>query len=203
MVIFINANGVISTVIPAIVTQGSNNVQDITLIAGGVSQFSAVSINFTLPNGQKINGGIMTPTDVTIQDQLFNAYNYRLDKNLTNFPGVVTVGFNIHDSNNAILKTYLSKFTVNKTNKPMLPEIPDVDVYEQILSSYAYLLGIIENSQLSAKSILPYDENYAYQNNELTYSTVDGETIEFYRSKIDDNLGNELNDNNFWQKCII
>lgn len=200
MVIFINSNGTISTIIPSVVTQGSNNTQSIVLIAENISQFSAVSIDFELPNGQYIDGGIMLPSDITIGGNLFNAYSYVLSNSLTNFVGKVEVGFSIQDPNSAVLKTYNSNFTVVETNEPVLPEVPDIDVYEQILNGYAYLLGVINTGQLMSKCILPYDNLFSYANNALTFNVLENGFVDFYRSLVDDNIGNDLSDGEFWQK---
>lgn len=144
MIVFANIDGSLSTVVQSVITQGSNNVQSITFIANALSSYSTVEINFKLPNNQIIYGGVLTPQEISFDGNLYKGYVYKLSNTITNFNGTVNVGFSINDSAGNKLKTYTAQFSVIKTNKPVLPEVPDDDWYESILTAFAYLIGKID-----------------------------------------------------------
>ena len=149
MLIYINADGSFVNVQPSTITQGSNGVQTITVLAEGISQSSSVNISFELPNGQVINGGLMTPQDdVVLNNEVITTWTYTVDKSVTNFPGLLKISMMITDANGNQLGTYIANVTVTKGLMPVLPSVPTTDWYQEILAAYAYITGKISTLDL-------------------------------------------------------
>lgn len=144
MVVFGNIDGSLSMIEPQVITQGSNNVQKVVFILDALSNYSSVDITFKLPNDKIIFGGIMLKKEIVFDGKLYNAYTYSLDNNITNFYGALNIGFSINDCNGNKLKTYTAQASIVKTNKPILPEIPNTQWYENITNAFAYLDGKIQ-----------------------------------------------------------
>lgn len=142
MIIFVNTDGTISTVQQSPITQGSNGVQKITLIAPSISQFTAVTVSFILPDLTEINGGVMSYQDITIENVLYKAWIYTLTDSVTNFPGTVLTSFSCTDTESNILATYTSQFTVVATTATILPSAPTTDWYAQVLAAYGQIQGL-------------------------------------------------------------
>lgn len=149
MLIYINADGSFVNVQPSTITQGSNGVQTITVLAEGISQSSSVNISFELPNGQVINGGLMTPQDdVVLNNEVITTWTYTVEKSVTNFPGLLKISMLITDVAGNQLGTYIANVTVTKGLMPVLPSVPTTDWYENILAAYAYITGKISTLDL-------------------------------------------------------
>lgn len=201
MVLIANSNGTISSITPSVVTQGSNLVNSVYLICP-VSTHTAVDVMFILPDTSHtiINGGVMTPgTPSVIDGASLNSFTYLLRTSATNYPGQVQMVFKCYNTTGEILATYTSSFMVVKSTKPILPEIPDTEVYEQLLQAFAYVTGKFETGELEAKGIGVYDENFSYTQGAMTYLKTD-DVVDFYISLVSDNLGNALTDTASWYK---
>lgn len=165
MIIYLNSDGTIESVYPKTLTQGSNNTSSITLICPSISQFSSVSIDFVLPDGTQIAGGVMLPQDqLSVNNELLNAYTYEVKRAITNIPGILGIAFKVTDVNSGVVSSYLCNVEVVRSLAPTLPEEPSIDWYEEVLEAYAYLIGLVEELEHDIA-----DVNYVkYVEQELT-----------------------------------
>lgn len=181
MVYFINSNGVVQSVINTPVTQGSNGIQSITLVATPLSNQVTMSINFQLPNDEFTEPHIMNATQVVIDGVTYNAYNYVLLEALTNLSGYVKVSFSAKDINNNVLKTYNTQFQVIESAQPVLPDAPTIDWYDEMLSAIAYI-----NGQVAIK------QNVTDASLDTTSNTIVG-AINENKGRLD-NVNNDITD---------
>ena len=188
MIVFINSDGSVSNVSPTTITQGSNNAQSITMVMEAASAFSAVNISFTLPDGSTVAGGILTPESITLDDTLYYGYLYNLKTSVTNFPGTVTVGYDITDSSGDILATYNANFTVTATTQPILPEAPGTDWYDEVTTAYAYITGKIDTdipALIDANIETHNTDINSHENIQTAISLEIAEDIETHNTDID------------------
>lgn len=144
MVIYLNANGTIQQIYPEVVTQGSNS-QSIVLLTNGISQGSAIAVNFVLPNGDKINGGLMIQQDsFVLNDEYVNAYTFDITKSLTNYNGHLKIAFEVVGGG-LTTNSYEITIPIIKSIAPVIPTQPsDDEWYAQILAAYNYILQEVD-----------------------------------------------------------
>lgn len=203
MILFINNDGTVNALLPAQIMQGSNNTTDLYVVTKGISGFTALNVIYELPTGQIINGGVLSPVkNFAIGDEYVTAYTQKITKSITNFAGKVKVSINMVDAGGNILNTFIAEFVVAKSNTPVLPIVPDEDWYNEVLTAFASLNGIIDAGELYSKGILPYDETFAYEQYVLTYAVING-NIYLFRSLVDNNIGHDVTDTEYWQNVAI
>lgn len=159
MIFIINAQGTTKGVLYEPVYQGSNGANQIILVAPFAQNVSP-TVAFTLPNGIQTEPLLMTPFQDTTGEILYdadkNAYNIwsaDIEYPITEFAGVVDVQFTLYLGSRKVLGTYTSAFEVGKGVPTSLPEVPSIDVYEQILD---YLSSINADTNEAVSKAISY-----------------------------------------------
>lgn len=133
MVIFLNADGSCQKVTPEHVYQGSNNVNDITVIAPYAPQ-TAMQIGFILPNGlywETPDGSRYAPMEFMEQSISNNvtAWHYNLTGSITERMGELYVAINAVTAKGNTT-SYMCKVFIEESVLPNLPSAPEPSVYE-------------------------------------------------------------------------
>lgn len=203
MILFLNNDGTVNALLPNQLTRGSNNTSDLFVIANGISNFTAMNVIYELPNGQVINGGVLSPVkNFEINGEYVTAYTQKISKSVTNFAGNLKISINLIDVGGNVLNTFIATIVIAKGLTPSLPSVPDDGWYNEILTAFASLNGIINTGFLYSKGILPYDETFAYAEGIVTYAVVDG-NMYLFRSLVDNNIGNAVTDTDYWENVAI
>lgn len=133
MVIFLNADGSCQKVTPEHVYQGSNNVNDITVIAPYAPQ-TAMQIGFILPNGlywETPDGSRYAPMEFMEQNISNNVtvWHYNLAGSITERMGELYVAINAVTAKGNTT-SYMCKVFIEESVLPNLPSAPEPSVYE-------------------------------------------------------------------------
>lgn len=158
MIIFTNANGTLLNVMPERVYQGSNEANQIYLIAP-FAQTNTVEIAFKLPQ----TGMYTEPYLMTFQQQLtglvtednkpLSGWVINIPIEVTEYYGKVTLQIYVkalQDEKTITIATAGTTFEVERGVKPILPDEPSEDVYDQILAIISGIQSDLDNGQLSA-----------------------------------------------------
>lgn len=149
MILYLNEDGTISAVTPENLVQGSNNGQ-LIVVGNNISAFTALYAYFQLPNGKKINGGLMTRLDnsYTINNERVNVFVLGLNKSITNFYGNLKITIKQIEGGTET-NSYVGTFQIAEATEPSLPEVTDSieDILEQILDAYGFLQGSKQDIQ--------------------------------------------------------
>ncbi len=158
MVIFLNADGSCQKVTPEHVYQGSNNVNDITVIAP-YAQSTALLIGFVLPNGlywESSDGSRYVPMDYVPQsvDGNVGAWHYNLRSSVTELMGDLYVAINAVTAQGNTT-SYMCRIIIEESVLPNLPSEPEPDVYDLILK----YLGRVQGSLVAVVEKVPGTSN--------------------------------------------
>lgn len=158
MVIFLNADGSCEKVTPEHVYQGSDNVNEITVIAP-FAQSTTLMIGFVLPNGlywQSSDGSRYAPMDYVPQSINGNvgAWHYNLRRSVTKLMGDLYIAVNAITAQGNTT-SYMCKVFIEESVLPNLPSAPEPDVYELILK----YLGRVQGSLVASIEKLPGASN--------------------------------------------
>lgn len=149
MIVYLNSNGTIQQVVPQNLTQGSNN-QDLIVIGENLSNFTALSAVFKLPNKQVLAPILMTKqqSDYVINNEIVNVWTCSLTEAVTNFSGTLELTINA-SAGGTITNSYTGAVQIAPTNAPSFPTIDQsaVEVFNQIAEAYAYITGQLDNKQ--------------------------------------------------------
>jgi hypothetical protein len=147
MIFFANADGSVKEIIQTTpIYQNSNNASEVVLIAPYNN--ATVTVAFTLPNGINTTEYIMTAVDLgdymkNKQNSSYAAYQSLLDKVVTEYAGILTVQFFIYLTGTKIrLATFATTVNIQPGVPVELPDIPSIDIYQQILNILAGVSGI-------------------------------------------------------------
>lgn len=209
MVIIINKNGSVAQVTPSTVYQGSNLASELTVFAPfSVSSYPAILCNFLLPSGKYLPSLIAFYS--ANQPEGFGAWTTELPASVTALSGTVKVSFafigashTIDESttpptisgSGPIMTTEAAEFTVQAT-VPTLPNLPDVDIYNQIIEALASILQRRPDWVQTTESAPDYIKNkppiepVKNGQGELTGARVDG-NLEVTESLTVDGVGFE------------
>ena len=150
MIINLYLDGTAKIVAPERVFRGSNNVNEIVVIAP-FGNTTAFEISFQLPSGI-LSNYIPMYFISSIKDGIIGAWGYKLPESITAEAGAVGVAINAvyTDGNRTSFKCY---FDVENSNLPELPLYPEVDVYQLLLQYYQQNAANIEALQTAFATI--------------------------------------------------
>ncbi len=153
MVIVVNKDYSIAQITPSTVYQGSNLANELTVFAPfSMSSYPAILCNFLLPSGEYLPS--LIAFYAPDQPKGFGAWTAALPASVTALSGTVKVSFafigNGHtidesttpptiSGSGPVMTTDAAEFTVQAT-VPALPNLPDVDIYNQIIEALASIL---------------------------------------------------------------
>ena len=177
MILYFDALGNITTLVPERVYQGSDKANTISIVAPFAIS-SGMDIRFTLPNGE-IKGAYALVNGQRFTDNL-NIWNYEIDAPITQYFGSVQFQIRVYNVAGQIIATGSDIFIVEEGIPGELPPTPSDDVYQQILTNIQKLA----NLKLDRVNVKQVPTGYKYN--------VDGEKTPyalFYNStsQIDDN----------------
>ncbi len=177
MILYFDALGNITTLVPERVYQGSDKANTISIVAPFAIS-SGMDIRFTLPNGE-IKGAYALVNGQHFTDNL-NIWNYEIDAPITQYFGSVQFQIRVYNVAGQIIATGSDIFIVEEGIPGELPPTPSDDVYQQILTNIQKLA----NLKLDRVDVKQVPTGYKYN--------VDGEKTPyalFYNatSQVDDN----------------
>ncbi len=166
MVIFLNSDGSCQKITPEHVYQGSNNVDDITVVAP-YAQSTALLIGFVLPNGlywESPEGSRYAPMDYVPQsvDGNVGAWHYNLRGSVTELMGELYVAINAVTAQGNTT-SYMCKVFVEESVLPNLPAAPEPSVYDLILKYLGRVQGsLVANIEKvpGASNAIRYTDNF-------------------------------------------
>lgn len=167
MVIFLNADGSCENVTPEHVYQGSNNVNEITVVAP-FSSTTTLLIGFILPNGlywESSDGATYAPMQYVPQSirKDVGVWRFDLPQSVTELQGELSVAINALTAQGNTT-SYLCRQRIEESVLPSLPSTPEPSVYDMILQYLGRLNGPL------VKSIQKVEGT----NNAITYTDNSG-----------------------------
>ena len=213
MIFFTDNSGTIIKSVPSPVYQGSANTNNVYLVAPFAVN-AAVTVAFSLPNGERKGPYTMTAQNALdgVQDaqgRTYAGWSFSMPNAVTQFFGTVGMQFYFYAAaNGALTATSLTSFEVKRGVAPELPEVPDEDVYAEILAALAQIQTDLENGVYVARAVFPWQSTTAYGENEIVFYPSVGEYGAFVRSVADANLGHapydaEGNINTLWWAEVV
>lgn len=195
MIFFVANDGTIIKGMPSPVYQGAANSNTIYLIAPFASN-TAVTVAFRLPNGVVTSPAAMTAQNAlqgivnAETGQTYAGWTYDLPSGITELYGTVTVQFFFYSAEAGVITaTSATSFEVGRGVPAVLPETPEDDVYENILSNLAALQTQLNNGTFAARSIYAWNSTYTYGANEITFYPDIGDYGAFVQSVQTGNTG--------------
>lgn len=178
MIFFVGNDGTIVKGLPSPVYQGAANSNTVYLIAP-FAENTAVTVAFKLPNGvvtapaaMASQGAIAGVTDAAT-GQTYAGWTYDLPNSITSLYGTVTAQFFFYSAQAGVITaTSGTSFQVGRGVPAVLPDTPEEDVYEQILSNIAALQTDVSNGYYAARAIYAWNAAMTYGANEITYYPV-------------------------------
>ena len=178
MIFFVGNDGTIIKGLPSPVYQGAANSNTVYLIAP-FAENTAVTVAFKLPNGvvtapaaMASQGAIAGVTDAAT-GQTYAGWTYDLPNSITSLYGTVTAQFFFYSAQAGVITaTSGTSFQVGRGVPAVLPDTPEEDVYEQILSNIAALQTDVSNGYYAARAIYAWNSAMTYGANEITYYPV-------------------------------
>ena len=200
MILFSDANGTIQTNFGTPVYQGSANSNTIYLIAP-YAPAASVLVGFQLPDGTAVAPVAMTALNAVpgVQNAGGTSYagwSYVLPATVTAKYGTVTAQFFFYaptgESTNptSIIATSATSFQIGRGAAAVLPDTPDADVYESILSNLAQLQTDLNGGYYGARAIFPWSNGATYGLNEITFYPSIGTYGAFVQSVVAGNTNN-------------
>ena len=159
------------------VYQGAANANTIYLIAPFAVGMS-VTVAFRLPNGVWTSPVAMTPQNAlqgivsAATGQTYAGWTYDIPNSVTALAGDATAQFFVYNAQGKITATSAVNFTVQTGVPAVLPDTPDEDVYESILSVLASLQTNLASGAYVARAVFPWQSTTTYGENEIVYLPV-------------------------------
>lgn len=159
-------DGSCQKITPEHVYQGSNNVDDVTVVAP-YAQSTALLIGFVLPNGlywESPDGSRYAPMDYVPQsvDGNVGAWHYNLRGSVTELMGELYVAINAVTAQGNTT-SYMCKVFVEESVLPNLPTAPEPSVYDLILKYLGRVQGsLVANIEKvpGASNAIRYTDNF-------------------------------------------
>ena len=213
MIFFVGNDGTIVKGLPSPVYQGAANSNTVYLIAP-FAENTAVTVAFKLPNGvvtapaaMAQQGAIAGVTDAAT-GQTYAGWTYDLPNSITSLYGTVTAQFFFYSAQAGVITaTSGTSFQVGRGVPAVLPDTPEEDVYEQILSNIAALQTDVSNGYYAARAIYAWNSAMTYGANEITYYPV-GTYGALVKSLVANNTNNEpyttggVPNSAFWEEVL-
>lgn len=135
----------IKMVEPSTVGQGSVNGAVISVFAPfSVTQYSAVNLWVRLPNGRVLQPIPAFP--IPSENIGFGAWSVPVGGELTEIPGTVTIQLEFVSSN-ATPTTNSATFTVSEGVRPVLPDVPDQNTYNDLIEYIGTLTNDLNDNK--------------------------------------------------------
>ena len=166
MIVFCNANGTVTSVLPSPVYQGSALSGGLYFLAP-VPKTNSVTVAFELADGTVTDSYLLTPVIQGLENivdtlgETYSVWEWQTkDKRITEQPGVVTAQFSIgHFSGEGENSEFQGQttaavtFTVQKGVAPLPTETPSADQWDTLITLYSEVKGTfdkIENIDINA-----------------------------------------------------
>ena len=166
MIVFCNANGTVTSVLPSPVYQGSALSGGLYFLAP-VPKTNSVTVAFDLADATVTDSYLLTPVVQGLENivdtlgETYSVWEWQTkDKRITEQPGVVTAQFSIGyfsgEGGNSKFQgqtTAAVTFTVQKGVAPLPTETPSADQWDTLIALYSEIKGTfdkIENIDINA-----------------------------------------------------
>ena len=157
MIVFCNANGTVTSVLPSPVYQGSALSGGLYFLAP-VPKTNSVTVAFELPDGTVTDSYLLTPVIQGLENivdtlgETYSVWEWQTkDKRITEQPGVVTAQFSIGyfsgEEGNSEFQgqtTAAVTFTVQKGVIPLPTETPSPDQWNTLITLYSEIKGTLD-----------------------------------------------------------
>lgn len=157
MIVFCNANGTVTSVLPAPVYQGSALSGGLYFLAP-VPKTNSVTVAFELADGTVTDSYLLTPVIQGLENivdtlgETYSVWEWQTkDKRITEQPGVVTAQFSIgHFSGEGENSEFQGQttaavtFTVQKGVAPLPTETPSADQWNTLIALYSEIKGTFD-----------------------------------------------------------
>ena len=157
MIVFCNANGTVTSVLPAPVYQGSALSGGLYFLAP-VPKTNSVTVAFELADGTVTDSYLLTPVIQSLENivdtlgETYSVWEWQTkDKRITEQPGVVTAQFSIGyfsgEGENSEFQgqtTAAVTFTVQKGVAPLPTETPSADQWDTLIALYSEVKGTFD-----------------------------------------------------------
>lgn len=157
MIVFCNANGTVTSVLPSPVYQGSALSGGLYFLAP-VPKTNSVTVAFELADGTVTDSYLLTPVIQGLENivdtlgETYSVWEWQTkDKRITEQPGVVTAQFSIGyfsgEEGNSEFQgqtTAAVTFTVQKGVAPLPTETPSADQWDTLITLYSEVKGTFD-----------------------------------------------------------
>ena len=194
MIFFADGNGTIIRSIPSPVFQGAANANTVYLIAP-FPAYVKVTVAFQLPNGVWTKPYLMTEQSELsgiveeVSMKRYSCWTCALSKEITRWYGTATAQFYFYAAQEGVITaTSATSFPIGKGVPAVLPDTPDKDVYEEILSNLASIQEQTDNAEYPARSFFEWSSDKTYGMGEYVFYKQIGKFGVLLRSKAPENV---------------
>lgn len=212
MLFFVDNRGTVISGKPSPVYQGAADTNNIVLVAPYAANLQ-FAVAFTLPNGVNTRpyvmtrGGAVNGVEFAPTGTGMAVWTFSMPSEITAHSGTVYAQFYAYGTNGQITPTSRISFSVAKGVEADLPDTPDQNIYNQILTALSQLTSQLNDGAYAARAIYWWIDTFTYGMNEVTFYPV-GTYGAFVRSIAENNTGNQPYDDDsaldsaHWQELV-
>ena len=162
MIVFIKADGTPFEVVSSPVYQGSQLSGSLYLVAPYPAT-NAVTVNFTLPNGDLTEAYPLTPINVIegVETEKLEGYSIwewqANNKNITEYAGKVTAQLSVLYPDGQVQTTASVDFTVLRGSVPLPPTEPTENQWDELIRLYGQIAGQLTKPSIVGVTFPPDD----------------------------------------------
>ena len=212
MLFFVDNNGTVISGKPSPVYQGAADTNNIVLVAPFAANLQ-LAVAFTLPNGvntqpyMMTQGGAVNGVEFAPTGTGMAIWTFSMPSEITAHNGTVYAQFYAYGTNGQITPTSRISFSVAKGVEAELPNTPEQNIYNQILTALSQLTSQLNDGAYAARAIYWWIDTFTYGMSEVTFYPV-GTYGAFVRSVAENNTGNQpygddgALDSAHWQELV-
>lgn len=212
MLFFVDNRGTVISGKPSPVYQGAADTNNIVLVAPYAANLQ-LAVAFTLPNGvntqpyMMTRGGAVNGVEFAPTGTGMAVWTFSMPSEITAHSGTVYAQFYAYGTNGQITPTSRISFSVAKGVEADLPDTPEQNIYNQILTALSQLTSQLNDGAYAARAIYWWIDTFTYGMNEVTFYPV-GTYGAFVRSIAENNTGNQpygddsALDSAHWQELV-
>ena len=188
MVIVINNDFSVAKIEPSTVYQGSDNATTLYVFAPfSIANYTAIKVNFELPNGEYTNPHVLFPTDEQpADDSGFGCWSMELPASVTEYSGKLKASLTFYGANGSVFPTATASINIASTVLGELPDKAEQDVYEQILAYLSSIANKFKSGVQNGYTItsVSEDKKTVYIGGYYSNMVKDGETVQVMINRV-------------------